>query len=211
MLKNRFPDVPIIALTATATEDVIADVKKILRIERAVDFKSPFNRPNLHYSVLPKHDKNEQVLSDMAALIHAQYANATGIVYCFSKKECEAVADYLCRAKIKSAPYHADMSPQERQRVHDFWYTGRIKVVVATVAFGAACDLHWFSYVDHILTCLCVCGSLRRHGYVQSTSRRCLQVAFTPRVASFTPSPLSSCLKTMTLSLQASTNPTCVL
>ncbi len=145
ILKHRFPEVPIIALTATATQDVVNDVKKILRIERCVLFKSPFNRPNLNYSVVAKSERGEAVLKQIAALIHESYRGEAGIVYCFSKKECAAVAKYLNAAGVRAAEYHADLSPDQRQRTHNRWYQNQVHVVVATVAFGMV----WVQLVLH--------------------------------------------------------------
>jgi hypothetical protein len=158
ILKHRFPEVPIIALTATATQDVINDVKKILRIERCVLFKSPFNRPNLNYSVVAKSERGEAVLKQIAALIQESYRGEAGIVYCFSKKECAAVAKYLNAAGVRAAEYHADLSPDLRQRTHNRWYQNQVHVVVATVAFGMVwvqLVLHEknFSYVLPIVFC----------------------------------------------------------
>jgi RecQ family ATP-dependent DNA helicase len=149
VLKNRFPDVPIIALTATATQQVIEDVQKILRIERSIIFKSPFNRPNLNYSVRIKKDQAKAVLTDIANLIETEYHNATGIIYCFSKKECETVAEFMSASGIKSSAYHADMTPQQRERAHKAWYKGSIKVVVATVAFGMGINKPDVRFVIH--------------------------------------------------------------
>ena len=81
---------------------MVSDVKKILRIERALDFKTPFNRPNLHYSVRLK---SENVLDDMVDLIREKYNKASGIVYCFSKKEVEAVAEHLSQNGIIHFPH----------------------------------------------------------------------------------------------------------
>jgi superfamily II DNA helicase RecQ len=136
ILRNRFPKVPIIALTATATQDVVDDVKKILHIERCELFKSPFNRPNLNYSVVAKSERGEAVLKQIATLILESYRGEAGIVYCFSKKECAAVAKYLSASGILAAEYHADLSPERRQRTHNLWYQNKVNVVVATVAFG---------------------------------------------------------------------------
>ena len=146
ILKRCFPNVPIIACTATATQRVIDDVIKVLGINRAVVFKSPFNRPNLFYEVRMKSD---QVLQDIAELIRTEFALQSGIVYCYSKKECETVADFLKGFRISAACYHASLTTTERERVQEQWSSGKINVCVASVAFGMGINKPDVRFVIH--------------------------------------------------------------
>lgn len=132
-LKHNFPDVPLMALTATATEAVRLDVCTILQLRSCVTFTSSFNRPNLWYHVQPK---RKNCAEDIAATIKAQYANATGIVYCCSRRDCEEVAAKLRAHNVNASHYHADIDPEERKNVQKAWMNDEIRVICATIAFG---------------------------------------------------------------------------
>ncbi|VDM76556.1 unnamed protein product, partial [Strongylus vulgaris] len=147
ILKRQFPNVPLLGLTATATADVLADVKNMLDIPDAVVFKAGFNRTNLFYEVLPKPDAD--LGDELARLIKKRFPDQSGIVYCFSRKDCEEVASKLRSSGIRAAFYHADMDSMRRTAVHEKWVSGKYNVIVATVAFGMGIDKPDVRYVIH--------------------------------------------------------------
>lgn len=140
---------PILALTATATQKVIDDVIDTLKMHKPIILKSPFNRPNLFYEVREKADKAETVLEDIVTLIKNEFKTQSGIIYCYSKKECETVSDFLNDNQIASACYHADVSSNNREDAHNGWYANRIKVIVATIAFGMGINKPDVRFVIH--------------------------------------------------------------
>ncbi|VDK46612.1 unnamed protein product [Anisakis simplex] len=136
VLKRQFKDVPILGLTATATSDVIDDVKNILSIPAAVVFRAGFNRPNLRYEVRNKPSTSDDFLQQLITLINKRFRSQSGIIYCYSRKECEQLTKSLRMNKIKAAHYHAYMESDQRSRTHERWISGEVNVIVATVAFG---------------------------------------------------------------------------
>ena len=86
-MKQVFPDICILGLTATATQSVIDDIKKILNISKCVLFKASFNRPNIYYEVKHKPSNNEEFINELASLIKKKFPQQSGIVYCFSQRE----------------------------------------------------------------------------------------------------------------------------
>ncbi|KAJ8448366.1 hypothetical protein Cgig2_021994 [Carnegiea gigantea] len=132
ILKTQFPNVPVIALTATATRKVQLDLMEMLHIPKCVKFVSTVNRPNLFYMVREKSSVGKTVVDEIAEFIKDSYPNnESGIVYCFSRKECEQVAKELLERGIKAEHYHADMDVREREHVHMRWSNGKLQV-----AFG---------------------------------------------------------------------------
>lgn len=95
MLKKQLKNVPILGLTATATSNVLADVKEILGIQSSIVLRAGFNRENLFYEVRLKPSSAEEVLNDLVKLINGKFNNQSGIIYCFSRKECEDLAAEL--------------------------------------------------------------------------------------------------------------------
>uniref|UniRef100_A0A0E0J5M9 ATP-dependent DNA helicase n=1 Tax=Oryza nivara TaxID=4536 RepID=A0A0E0J5M9_ORYNI len=119
ILKVQFPSVPMIALTATATSKVQIDLIEMLHIPRCVKFVSTINRPNLFYKVFEKSPVGKVVIDEIANFISESYPNnESGIVYCFSRKECEQVAKELSERGILADYYHADMDVISREKVH---------------------------------------------------------------------------------------------
>lgn len=147
ILRMRFPKVPIIALTATATPRVRVDILKQLSIERCKWFLSSFNRPNLKYFVLPK--KGIATVTDIISLIKAKFPRVTGIVYCLSRKECDSTAAKLKEAGIKAGSYHAGLTDAEREQTQKNWITEKVRVICATIAFGMGIDKPDVRYVFH--------------------------------------------------------------
>jgi ATP-dependent DNA helicase Q1 len=133
IMKRQFPNVPILGLTATATNSVISDIKKILNLNKCILFKSSFNRPNIFYEIRKKPDTHEACMDDIAKLIKTKFDNESGIVYCFSQRESEDVARELCSRGIKADSYHANLQANIRSRVHESWSSNRIHVIVATI------------------------------------------------------------------------------
>ncbi|VDM37713.1 unnamed protein product [Toxocara canis] len=149
VLKRQFKGVPILGLTATATADVIDDVKNILSIPAAIVFRAGFNRPNLYYEVRIKPSSSEEFLNELVDLINERFRGQSGIIYCFSRKECEDLTSALRSKKIKAAHYHAYLESDERSRTHERWLNGEVNVIVATVAFGMGIDKADVRYVIH--------------------------------------------------------------
>jgi superfamily II DNA helicase RecQ len=120
------------ALTATATIKVFTDVVTCLGIDGCLVLKQSFNRPNLSYSVVPK--RNKKVVQDIAEWILANHPQATGIIYCFSQRNCEDVAKELRDShNLRARHYHAGLADEDRKRTQDAWKDGKIKIIVATV------------------------------------------------------------------------------
>lgn len=136
---------PVIALTATATEKVGLDIKKSLGILHAEEYKSSFNRSNLYYEV---RQKTKNVDKDILKFISSR-PRKSGIIYCLSRKEVERLAQVLIANNIKAAPYHAGLEPQERSKTQDDFLMERIKVIVATIAFGMGIDKPDVRFVIH--------------------------------------------------------------
>lgn len=149
IMKRQFPEVPILGLTATATKNVIEDVKKILNIPVCTLFKASFNRPNLFYEIKQKSSEYKEAMDNIQQLIQRRFTNQSGIIYCLSRKESQDVTMDLQQRGIKTGCYHADLSGQERSRVHKLWLKDQIKVVVATTAFGMGIDKPNVRFVIH--------------------------------------------------------------
>ncbi len=143
-LRGHFPEVPVMALTATATERVRDDVVRELRLRDPVRYVSSFNRPNLTYRVLAKQKPMEQTL----AFARARQGEA-GIVYCQSRKTAENVAERLASAGIKARPYHAGLMPEERSQNQELFLRDEVQVICATVAFGMGINKPNVRYVIH--------------------------------------------------------------
>ncbi|KAJ4990783.1 ATP-dependent helicase SGS1 [Stagonosporopsis vannaccii] len=143
---RQFPGVPIMALTATATQLVRADVRSNLGIENGRMFSQSFNRPNLSYEVLPK---GKGMVNTFAELIKERYPRKSGIIYCLSRKNCEDVAQKLTDLGVRAYHYHAGMGADERSEVQKQWQSNQYHVIVATIAFGMGIDKADVRYVIH--------------------------------------------------------------
>lgn len=160
--RDSFPGVPLMALTATATQNVILDVKHNLGIEHCATFSQSFNRPNLYYEVLRKEKDN---IESIAELIETKYSDMTGIVYTLSRKSAEKIAEKLRGYGIAARHYHASIKVPEKVQVQKDWQAGKVKVVVATIAFGMGIDKPDVRFVIH----QSIPKSLE--GYYQETGR----------------------------------------
>lgn len=141
---EQIGEVPIIALTATATEKVQADIQKNLGMMDAQVFKASFNRPNLYYEIRPK----VNVLKEMIKFIKL-HPNKSGIIYCLSRKKVEEVAQTLTVNGIKALPYHAGLDAGTRASTQDKFLMEEVDVIVATIAFGMGIDKPDVRFVIH--------------------------------------------------------------
>ena len=142
---QKIDDVPIIGLTATATEKVQEDILKTLGMVNAKTFKASFNRPNLFYDVRPK---TKNIDGDIIRFIRG-HADKSGIIYCLSRKKVEEIAQLLQVNGIKAVPYHAGLDAKTRSKHQDMFLMEDIDVVVATIAFGMGIDKPDVRFVIH--------------------------------------------------------------
>lgn len=148
-IRKRFANVPVMALTATATENVKVDVMHNLGMDQSKVFDQSFNRPNLRYEVKSKGSQAE-VLREIAGIINGSFDGQAGIIYCLARKTCEAVAKSLRETyDIEAEHYHAAMTPEERVAIQKSWQADRIKIIVATIAFGMGIDKPDVRFVIH--------------------------------------------------------------
>ncbi|MEN9333197.1 MAG: hypothetical protein RLY35_377 [Bacteroidota bacterium] len=143
IIKN-IADVPIMALTATATPKVQQDIQKNLGMVEANLFKASFNRPNLYYEVRPKNNVGKQIIQYIKS-----HSGKSGIIYCLSRKKTEELAELLIANGIKALPYHAGMDGHERSDVQDKFLMQDVDVIVATIAFGMGIDKPDVRFVIH--------------------------------------------------------------
>ncbi len=137
-------DIPLIALTATATPKVQLDIKKNLNMEDAQVFQSSFNRTNLYYEVRPKKEAKKQLIKFVK-----ENLGKSGIIYCLSRKKVEEIADFLKVNGINAAPYHAGMDAAQRMGNQDAFLNEDVDVIVATIAFGMGIDKPDVRFVVH--------------------------------------------------------------
>ncbi|HEV3243931.1 MAG TPA: DNA helicase RecQ [Chthoniobacterales bacterium] len=143
-LRRHLPDVPIMALTATATERVRKDIVDQLHLDNARCYVASFNRPNLTYRVVPKSSPYEQVLT----LIRAR-PNESGIVYCASRKTADSLATKLNGDGIKAKPYHAGLESTDRAEHQEQFLRDDARVITATIAFGMGINKPNVRFVIH--------------------------------------------------------------
>ncbi|TIC79034.1 DNA helicase RecQ [Crenobacter intestini] len=146
VLAERFPDVPRVALTATADARTEADIVHFLRLEGMPVFRTSFDRPNLFYQVVEKHEAKKQLL----AYIQREHRDEPGIVYCLSRKRVEEFAQWLCDNGVRALPYHAGMSHEAREKNQRVFLREDAVVMVATVAFGMGIDKPDVRFVAHV-------------------------------------------------------------
>ena len=141
---DQIAEVPVIALTATATPKVQDDIQKTLGMTNAIVFKDSFNRPNLFYEVRPKVDVDKEIVKFIN-----QNKGKSGIVYCLSRKKVEEFAQLLQVNGINALPYHAGLDAKSRVANQDKFLMEEVDVIVATIAFGMGIDKPDVRFVIH--------------------------------------------------------------
>ncbi|MEM8783732.1 MAG: DNA helicase RecQ [Planctomycetota bacterium] len=141
---GRFSDVPVMALTATATPRVADDILRQLGMREPAVHRGGFERQNLTYAVRPKHQVVEQILADLRS-----NPDDEGIVYCQSRAKCEQLAEKLQANGVAALPYHAGLSAEVREKNQHAFIYGETRVVVATIAFGMGVDKPDVRFVVH--------------------------------------------------------------
>ncbi len=159
-LRERFPEVPLLALTATADKQTRTDILRVLQIEHAKVHVTGFDRPNIRYTVLEKHKPTDQLMRFLEGR-----REQSGIVYALSRKRVEEIAGRLAAEGVSAAAYHAGLPAETRRRVQEGFLRDDIRIVVATVAFGMGIDKPNVRFVVHY--------DLPKHieGYYQETGR----------------------------------------
>ncbi|WP_214413921.1 DNA helicase RecQ [Sphaerisporangium fuscum] len=161
MLHERWPEVPRIALTATATEATRAEIATRLNLREARHFVTGFDRPNIQYRIVPKDEPRRQLLK----LLRTEHTGDAGIVYCLSRASVEKIAAFLVENGIEALPYHAGLDPRVRAANQARFLREDGIVMVATIAFGMGVDKPDVRFVAHL--------DLPRsvEGYYQETGR----------------------------------------
>jgi ATP-dependent DNA helicase RecQ len=157
---GQLGDLPIIALTATATPKVQQDIQRNLQMEDADLFKSSFNRQNLYYEIRPKKNIKKQLIRFVN-----QHRGKSGIVYCLSRKKVAEIAELLRVNGFKAAPYHAGLDGPIRMQNQDAFLNEEVDIIVATIAFGMGIDKPDVRFVVHYDT------PKSLEGYYQETGR----------------------------------------
>ncbi|MFE2760056.1 DNA helicase RecQ [Streptomyces halstedii] len=161
VLGERWPDVPRIALTATATDATHQEITQRLGMPEAKHFVASFDRPNIQYRIVGKADPRKQLLT----FLKEEHAGDAGIVYCLSRNATEKTAEYLCRNGIEAVPYHAGLDAGTRAAHQSRFLREEGLVVVATIAFGMGIDKPDVRFVAHLDLPKSV------EGYYQETGR----------------------------------------
>lgn len=146
-VRRQLPNVPVVALTATADKLTRQDIVEQLRLRAPRVFLSSFDRPNLSLAVERGYTRQEK--DEALAEFVAARPGQCGIVYCLSRRTAESVAQMLCGEGVRAAAYHAGLSVEERGKVQDGFINDRVRVVCATVAFGMGIDKSNVRWVVH--------------------------------------------------------------
>ncbi|KAF8964093.1 P-loop containing nucleoside triphosphate hydrolase protein [Flammula alnicola] len=146
-LRDKYPSVPIMALTATANQRTVADIitQLKLRPDRA-SFTQSFNRTNLNYIVRVK---KGTPINEMVTFINTNHKGQAGVIYCTARHTCESVANTLRERGVNAAHFHAGMATAEKDQTVRDWQSGTVPVIVATIAFGMGIDKADVRYVIH--------------------------------------------------------------
>ncbi|HSW88059.1 MAG TPA: DNA helicase RecQ [Candidatus Saccharimonadales bacterium] len=143
-LRDLFPTTPILALTATATTQVKVDIEKQLSLQQAKKYQASFDRSNLIYTVLQKQRSSEQIVDFVR-----KHAGESGIIYCQSRKDVDALAEHLQKNTIKALSYHAGLPTETRQKHQEMFIKEDVDIIVATIAFGMGIDKSNVRFVIH--------------------------------------------------------------
>ena len=143
-LRTLLPDIPIMALTATATERVRRDILVQLQLRDPANYAASFNRPNLTYRVLPKAQPYDLILEYLRGRPHD-----SGIIYCHSRKGTESLAAKLMADRVKARPYHAGMEAKDRSANQELFLRDEVRVICATIAFGMGINKPNVRFVIH--------------------------------------------------------------
>ena len=146
-LKQEMGDIPVLALTATATRRVVGDILRQLGMRKPEGFKGSFFRPNLIITAQKK-GTGRNTRGDILGIVR-RHAGESGVVYCLSRKGVESTADWLRAHGVRAAPYHAGLADDERGRTQDAFARDEVDVIVATVAFGMGIDKSNVRFVVH--------------------------------------------------------------
>ena len=151
VLHEQFPNVPRIALTATADERTRLEIQQRLQLENAPLYISGFDRPNIRYTIVQKQaSKSKSERHQLLDFIRKHHEGDVGVVYCLSRKKVDAVAQWLCEKGLNALPYHAGLSAEERKKnQHEFLMQDSI-IIVATIAFGMGIDKPNVRFVAHL-------------------------------------------------------------
>ncbi|MEU9633480.1 DNA helicase RecQ [Streptomyces tendae] len=161
LLGERWPDVPRLALTATATDATHREITERLHIPSARHFVASFDRPNIQYRIVPKSDPKKQLLG----FLRQEHPGDAGIVYCLSRNSVEKTAEFLSRNGVEAVPYHAGLDAGTRAAHQSRFLREEGLVVVATIAFGMGIDKPDVRFVAHLDLPKSV------EGYYQETGR----------------------------------------
>ncbi|NEB58294.1 DNA helicase RecQ [Streptomyces diastaticus] len=161
LLGERWPDVPRLALTATATDATHREITERLNMPAARHFVASFDRPNIQYRIVPKSDPKKQLLS----FLREEHPGDAGIVYCLSRNSVEKTAEFLSRNGVEAVPYHAGLDAGTRAAHQSRFLREEGLVVVATIAFGMGIDKPDVRFVAHLDLPKSV------EGYYQETGR----------------------------------------
>lgn len=149
-LRLSFPEVPFLALTATATEEVRIDIINQLKMRKdTLYFQSSFNRPNLIYEIYPKKGTHWELSKEMHSIMKSRFPDQSGIIYGTSIKDCEAIHTDLRKMNFVCDVYHAKLSDKKRKEVQNDWMANKVKVIIATIAFGMGINKPDVRFVIH--------------------------------------------------------------
>ncbi|KAI8979996.1 P-loop containing nucleoside triphosphate hydrolase protein [Pilobolus umbonatus] len=174
ILRTLFPKTCIMALTATCPWSVMKEVMRILHMKLpqstngTLVFSAPLHRPNLVYQVVQRPDTPDETIRHISKWITTHYPHESGIIYCLSKKDTEVVAQSIfkeSKGNIKCGAYHADLSEEDKEYIHQQWRQNKLHVIVATIAFGMG--------INHLNTRFVIhhCMSKSLEGYYQESGR----------------------------------------
>ncbi|KAI0032910.1 ATP-dependent DNA helicase, partial [Vararia minispora EC-137] len=162
MLRQTFPKVPIMAVTATAPPVILHDIVSTLGLRDCLRLEQSYNRANLYYSVLAK---PRNIAEEIEKTIKENYGGQTGIIYCIGKDKCEVVAKQLRDKGMSARHFHADLQPADKKSTLEAWMNDECRIIVATIAFGMGIDKPDVRFVIHHD----VPASMT--GYIQETGR----------------------------------------